>query len=126
MGKDEDKMIEKFTPEELEIIKRELGMTNDIENLSKKFVLQEQKKKVDSIFPERYTTDEELGYVTPSNDIMNAVIAICDHIHKNYSTRLFGGKFRRSTKVYCDRTKYKADMDELIVFIENMYKRVNE
>lgn len=109
-------MIEKFTTEELEIIKRELGVTTFVDDKKKKNALIEQRTRIQSVFEARISGNRNgsNSYVFPAKDIESAIIMICDHIHKNYNEKTCGGKIRRSNSIEGCVDSYKRDFDKIL------------
>lgn len=85
-------MIEKFTAEELEIIKRELGIAKTAG--SKKAICSKQNKRIADMFPA--SCDFSQHGMRPREDIWNAVTVLCDYATNNIN-RSYAGANRNST-----------------------------
>ena len=79
-------MIEKFTAEELEIIKRELGIAKTAG--SKKAICSKQNKRIADMFPA--SCDFSQHGMRPRADIWNAMTVLCDYATNNITGHTLG------------------------------------
>ncbi len=78
-------MLEKFTPEEINQIKKELGMKEKLSH--KQIVLKDQQDRLERLFPRRIYCAEGIGlYAT--KDIIDAVTLLTDHVLNNYVEKM--------------------------------------
>ena len=74
-------MLEKFTPEEIEQIKKELGIRDRM--CHKQIVLREQQDRLEKLFPRKAYSCEGIGlYCT--KEIIDAITMLTDHCLNNY------------------------------------------
>lgn len=74
-------MIEKFSKEDIEIIKQELGLSTKRQG-SKKDVFQKQYERIGEMFP--LTCQERVHHMRPQHDIWDALNVICCYGTRNY------------------------------------------
>ena len=117
-------MIEKFTQEELDIIKRELGVSDKTLG-SKSNLLSEQKAEVIRLFAQTQKQKE----CRAEKDIWDALLKVADHTLQNYQKvdeRLYGGtatkKYHRYSSIFM-LDRYREMMDELLGVVKK-YIRV--
>ena len=109
-------MIEKFTPEEIEIIKKELGVSDKTLG-SKKFLLSEEHSRCIKLAGKRRRKE-----TTAKNDIWNAILCLCDHTIMNYKQKtnydnVF--KYERYSSIFGDKLeRYKTLADKIFDLIE--------
>lgn len=114
-------MIEKFTAEELEIIKRELGVTSSVNEKKKRYALMEDKERISNIFQEKiYGKKKDYSFVSPNKDVLSAIIVICDHFLMNYTESTCGGRLRRSSSIEGSVDAYKKLFNRIIDFLEEV------
>lgn len=104
-------MIEKFSMEELEIIRNELKLTRSVG--SKQFVLSEQRSRLASILD---NCEESNHGMTPFRDITAAMNVLCDYATRNIN-KLQDDKWMRYQSILC-KEKYCKMFDELIDLFE--------
>lgn len=116
-------MIEKFTEEELALIKKELGIKQTAG--SKKSICSNQYKRIKEMFP-------HIGHaIYVETHMWNALCEVCDHTLQNYAKtgKSVGWdkneeKWKRYTSVF-KKDKYRQLMDELLDVIEK-YKKESD
>lgn len=116
-------MIEKFTEEELALIKKELGINQTAG--SKKSICSKQYKRIKEIFP-------HIGHsIYAEKQIWEDICEICDHTLKNYAKtgKPVGWnkneeKWKRYSSIF-EKDKYRQLMDELLDVIEK-YKKESD
>ena len=111
-------MIEQFTPEQIEIIKKELGIT-DKTKANKKTILAEQYARILKLA-------DVPDYPKAKFDVWYGVCCLCDHALQNY---IKSGKpmtiTSRYQTIWTDkREQYKQMVNELIDIFEKYRKGV--
>ena len=122
-------MIEKFTAEELEIIKRELGIAKTAG--SKKTICSKQNKRIADMFPA--SCDFSQHGMRPRADIWNAMTVLCDYATNNIN-RSYAGANRNPTNnrsknwarysSIFNKEQYLAMADEILDLFER-YRDMN-
>lgn len=112
-------MIEQFTPEQIEIIKKELGIT-DRTKANKKTILAEQYARILKLA-------DVPNYPKAKFDAWYAICSLCDHALDNYAK---SGKpieiVSRYSTIWADkRESYKQMANELIDVFEK-YKNMEK
>lgn len=118
-------MIERFTPEELEIIKKELGVNRTAG--SKKSICSNQFRRIKKMFP-------RVGHaIYADKNVWESVCCLCDHTLQNYDK---GGKkpvsnmckefqWRRYSSIF-QKEEYKSLIDELLDVLEKHIKKESD
>ena len=77
-------MLEKFTPEEIAQIKRELKLLGNENSITKSIVLSLFRKEIKEIFPETVSENNYRYYTSDQRKIIGALTILCDFALKNY------------------------------------------
>ena len=77
-------MLEKFTPEEIAQIKRELKLLGNENSITKSIVLSLFREEIKEIFPETVSENNYGYYTSDQRKIMGALTILCDFALKNY------------------------------------------
>ena len=77
-------MLEKFTPEEIAQIKRELKLLGNENSITKSIVLSLFREEIKEIFPETVSKNNYGYYTSDQRKIMGALTILCDFALKNY------------------------------------------
>ena len=77
-------MLEKFTPEEIAQIKRELKLLGNENSIIKSIVLSLFREEIKEIFPETVSENNYGYYTSDQRKIMGALTILCDFALKNY------------------------------------------
>ena len=77
-------MLEKFTPEEIAQIKRELKLLGNENSITKSMVLSSFREEIKEIFPETVSENNYDFYTSDQRKIMGALTILCDFALKNY------------------------------------------
>ena len=77
-------MLEKFTPEEIAQIKRELKLLGNENSITKSIVLSLFREEIKEIFPEIVSENNYGYYTSDQRKIMGALTILCDFALKNY------------------------------------------
>ena len=77
-------MLEKFTPEEIAQIKRELKLLGNENSITKSIVLSLFREEIKEIFPETVGENNYGYYTSDQRKIMGALTILCDFALKNY------------------------------------------
>ena len=77
-------MLEKFTPEEIAQIKRELKLLGNENSITKSMVLSSFREEIKEIFPETVSENNYDFYTSDQKKIMGALTTLCDFALKNY------------------------------------------
>ena len=77
-------MLEKFTPEEIAQIKRELKLLGNENSITKSIVLSLFREEIKEIFPETVNENNYGYYTSDQRKIMGALTILCDFALKNY------------------------------------------
>lgn len=111
-------MIEQFTPEQIEIIKKELGIS-DKTKASKRYILAAEHTRILNITQEEDFTKKD------AIDCWYAVCALCDHALRNYY--VYGHPIeirqRYQTIWYSIQEPYKKMANEIIDIFEKYRKK---
>ena len=110
-------MIEKFTPEEIAQIKRELRFAGTENSVTKSIVLLPFRDEIGEVFPETVIKRNPGFYSSEKRKVMNALTTLCDFSLENYciDTEDDIERFSINRDIKTDlQGKYKKMMCELL------------
>jgi hypothetical protein len=107
-------MLEKFTPEEIMQIKKELKLLGNENSTTKGVVLSQFRNDIREMFPETKSECDVNYYTSEQHEIMTALIVLCDFATKNYIAE-GTHKIKRDKHIpFKIQSKYKSVMSELL------------
>ena len=121
-------MLEKFTPEEIAQIKRELRFLGTENSITKSIVLFPFRQEIKAIFPEFVHKRQEDYYTGEQRRIMGSLTTLCDYTLHNYIATPDDGdeKIEINRNIETDlQNIYKQMMFDLLD-IAKKYKEENE
>ena len=83
-------MLEKFTPEEIAQIKRELRFLGTENSITKSIVLFPFRQEIKDVFPEFVHERQEDYYTGEQRRIMGSLTTLCDYALHNYTVNTAG------------------------------------
>lgn len=124
-------MLEKFTPEEIAQIKRELKLLGNENSITKSIVLSLFREEIKEIFPETVSENDYGYYTSDQRKIMGALTILCDFALKNYDISVHNDikhiEINRNIETKLQPI-YKKMMYELLDVAKNIRKeeQINE
>ncbi len=118
-------MIEKFTPQELETIRKELLALYGSPKVQKSVQFSEEEQRIRSMFQNEEHAivarkERTVSTTACADAVWESLITICDHTLKNYASHKtpYGIGFSRNKWLEVDADTYKHLLNEFIRLIE--------